>query len=237
MKRPQGFSMVEVLLALAIGGLVLMAASGLLVTISQAWANRPATRDAFDAHVNGVAHFLTAMLEEATIPDLPSQNNKAVGLGRPVGFSDSDDPLIRFYLREAPPLFFWPHGPATRVHSFLHLDDRDGLTLLWFTELQELEKNEKGEREPEDANDLCRTLISPFCSELYYCYYGDEDASPDDIKDWEIKDELEENLQSGKFRLPAFVKLVFRWDEEDLERTVTLAIDRPAPSGVEEEPK
>ena len=44
----------------------LMAASALLVTISQAWANRPATRDAFDAHVNGVAHFLTAMLEEAT---------------------------------------------------------------------------------------------------------------------------------------------------------------------------
>ena len=40
MKRIQGFSMVEVLLALAIGGLVLMAASALLVTISQAWANR-----------------------------------------------------------------------------------------------------------------------------------------------------------------------------------------------------
>jgi len=41
----KGFSLVEVLLALAIGGLVLMAASSLLVTISQAWANRPATRD------------------------------------------------------------------------------------------------------------------------------------------------------------------------------------------------
>ena len=49
--------MVEVLLALTIGGLVLVAATALLITISQAWANRPATRDAFDAHVNGVAHF------------------------------------------------------------------------------------------------------------------------------------------------------------------------------------
>ena len=39
----RGFSMVEVLLALSIGGLVLLAASALLVTISQAWANRPAT--------------------------------------------------------------------------------------------------------------------------------------------------------------------------------------------------
>ena len=68
MRRNHGFSLVEVLLALAVGGVVLMAASSLLVTISQAWANRPATRDAFDAHVNGVAHFLTAMLEEATNP-------------------------------------------------------------------------------------------------------------------------------------------------------------------------
>ena len=58
--------LVEVLLAMAVGGIVLMAASSLLVTISQAWANRPATRDAFDAHVNGIAHFLTAMLEEAS---------------------------------------------------------------------------------------------------------------------------------------------------------------------------
>ena len=67
MKKKHGFSLVEVLLALAVGGLVLMAASSLLVTISQAWANRPATRDAFDAHVNGIAHFLTAVLEEATL--------------------------------------------------------------------------------------------------------------------------------------------------------------------------
>lgn len=237
MSMRKGFSLVEVLLALAIGGLVLMAASALLVTISQSWANRPATRDAFDAHVNGVAHFLTAILEEATAPGFVGKDNHAVGLGRPVGFSESDDPLIRFYLRAAPPLFFWPYGPATRVHAYMNLDGRDGLNLLWFSELQELEMNKKGEREPADEDDLFRTLVSPFCDEMYFCYYGEEDSGPDDIKDWEIKKDLEENLQSGKFRLPDFIKLVFKWDEEDLERTITLAIDRPAPSGVEEEPK
>ena len=65
--------MVEVLLALAIGGLVLTAATSLLITISNAWANRPATRDAFDAHVNGVANFLSAIIEEATLPTLVGQ--------------------------------------------------------------------------------------------------------------------------------------------------------------------
>ena len=75
----------EVLLALAVG-LVLMAASSLLVTISQSWANRPATRDAFDAHVNGIAHFLTAVLEEATLPKEGSDGLDVVELSRRLVF-------------------------------------------------------------------------------------------------------------------------------------------------------
>lgn len=239
MKRKNGFSLVEVLLALAIGGLILTAATSLLVTISQAWANRPATRDAFDAHVNGVANFLTAMLEEATLTDGLNSQKKAITLDRAPGFSESDDPLVRFYLREAPPLFFWPEpgSVASRVHVFLQVDDRDGLRLLWYSDLQDLEKNEKGIREPEDDDELFCTVVSPFCTEVFYCYYGDEDDTEDDLKRWEVVDELEEDIDSGDFRLPAFAKLVFKWDEENLERVVSLAIDRPIPSGIAEEPK
>ena len=126
MRRNQGFSLIEVLLALAVGGIVLMAASSLLVTISQAWANRPATRDAFDAHVNGVAHFLTAMLEEATNPKDGSKGNEAIELARPVGFSDREDPLIKFHLHEAPPLFYWPHGLANRAHTYFQFEEGEG---------------------------------------------------------------------------------------------------------------
>ena len=68
----------EVLLALSLGGLVLVGVpTSLLITISQTWANRPATRDAFDAHINGVAHFLSAIMEEASSPPL-SKNKKSV---------------------------------------------------------------------------------------------------------------------------------------------------------------
>jgi prepilin-type N-terminal cleavage/methylation domain-containing protein len=239
MKRKNGFSLVEVLLALAIGGLILTAATSLLVTISQAWANRPATRDAFDAHVNGVANFLTAMLEEATLRDGLNSQKKAITLDRAPGFSESDDPLVRFYLREAPPLFFWPEpgSVASRVHVFLQIDEREGLRLLWYSDLQDLEKNEKGIREPEDDDELFCTVVSPFCTEVFYCYYGDEDDTDNDLKRWEIVDELDEDIDSGDFRLPAFAKLVFKWDEENLERVVSLAIDRPIPSGIAEEPK
>ena len=234
--RKSGFSMIELLLAMAIGGMLLLAAVSLLVTVSQAWANRPATRDAFDAHVNGVANFLHATLEEASLPTARGKNDAIIDLQRPVGFSDSDEPLIHFYLREAPPLFVWPKGVATRVHTYLQIDEGEGLSFLWFSELQELEKNEKGKLEPEDESDLMKTPISKFCSEVFYCYYGDEDDKEGDSKEWDIKDELEENIQTGKYRIPAFIKLVFRWPEEDLERTITLAVESISPNGLQEDP-
>ena len=232
-----GFSMIEVLLALVIGGLVLTAATALLITISGAWANRPATRDAFDAHVNGVAYFLNSTIEEAVLPDVVKAGSERFDLRRPVGFSRSDDPLIHFYLKEGPPLFFWPNGPAPRIHCFFYFEEGEGLSFLWFSELQELEKNqENGLMEPEDSADLFKTMISPFCSEVFYCYYGEEGAAKDDFNEWEILDDLEENTISGKYRMPDFIKFVFTWDEEGLERTISLPIRSVYPNGIKEEP-
>tara|TARA_B100002019_G_scaffold161469_1_gene139277 strand:+ start:3319 stop:4035 length:717 start_codon:yes stop_codon:yes gene_type:complete len=237
MKRANGFSLIEVLLALAVGGIVLMAASALLVTISQAWANRPATRDAFDSHVNGIAHFLTAVLEEATKPEDNSKGTDVVELARPVGFSERDDPLIKFYLPEAPPFFFWPYGPANRVHAHLQFTEREGLFFLWYSELQEMEKDENGKLQLMEEDQLFRSLISPYFDEVFYCYYGDEEDGSDEDKNWQIVPGLEENVDNGKFRIPDFIKIVFKWEEEELERTITLAIKKPIPNGVEEEPR
>ena len=94
MRKEKGFSMIEVLLALAIGGLVLTAATSLLITISRAWAERPATRDAFDAHVNGVAHFLTAVLEEATLPTINRSGDQIIDLQTGSFFPEGSSPSI-----------------------------------------------------------------------------------------------------------------------------------------------
>ena len=228
--------MIEVLLALTIGGLVLTAATSLLITISRAWAERPATRDAFDAHINGVAHFLTAVLEEATLPATSGSGDQPIDLQRPIGYSESEDPLIHFYLREGPPLLVWPNCPASRVHCFFQFIEGEGLSILWYSELQELEKNDQGNMELEDEDELFKTSISLFCTEVFYCYYGDDNEGDDDLKEWEIVDDLEEDIRSGKYRTPDFMKLVFSWEDEDLERTITLPIRRISPTGIEEEP-
>lgn len=237
--KNRGFTMVEVLLALTIGGLVLVAATALLITISQAWANRPATRDAFDAHVNGVAHFLAALLDDASLPDQPNSKDEGeiVDLKNPIGFSDIDDPLVSFFLKEAPPLLFNPHGKSVKVRAYLYPEEGDALSLLWFSELQELEKDEKGNLQPVEEEALMKTMISPFCKEVYYCYYGEEDDEEDDIKTWEISSDLLESEKKDGFRIPEFMKLVFSWDDEDLERIISLPIKRLSSSGIEPEPQ
>ena len=90
--------------------------------------------------------------------------------------------------------------------------------------------------EPEDEDELFKTTISPLCEEIYYCYYGEEDDGPDDIKEWDHSVDLrEKENQEGKYRLPAFVKLVFRGEGKDLDRTITIPIERLSPSGLKED--
>ena len=59
--------MLEVLVALAIGGLLLVSSTDLLVSISKRWVEGPSSKDAFDAHVNGVSRFLVAVMELSLI--------------------------------------------------------------------------------------------------------------------------------------------------------------------------
>ena len=229
----RGFTMLEVLLTLAIGGVIMTAASLLMVTIFRVWTSGPSEKDAFAAHVDGVGRFLDQVLRESTLAPGETGQGEPVFLGRPPGFSELDDPLIAFYLREAPPLLVWPGGLATRVRGYLYFEEDEGLFMLWYSDLQEMERGEDGKLTLEDEEDLFKTPVSEFCEEVLYCYYGEEGADADDLKEWEEKDDLEENVKSDRHRLPDFVKLVFRSRvDEDLERVLTIPVKRISPNGL-----
>ena len=200
----RGFTLVEVLLALAISGLLLTAATSLLITLSRAWAERPATRDAFDAHVDGVARFFVSIMDKATMAPGSENAKSPIFLDRPVDFSDVEDPLISFFVREAPPVLVWPHGLAPRVHCYIYFEDGDGLSLLWYSDLQEMEKGESGKAELESEDDLFKTPISKFCQEIEYCYYDKEEEK------WDEEDRLQEDNENDQHNLPDFIRLVFR---------------------------
>ena len=54
----------------------------------------------------------------------------------------------------------------------------------------------------------CGRRLSVASATKFLLLLWEEDDREGDIKTWEIKDSLEENIQTGKFRIPAFIKLV-----------------------------
>lgn len=231
-RNKTGFTLIEVLLALAIASLVLIAATSLLVTLSRAWAERPAAREAFDAHVNGVARFLTSTLAKAVpSPLLPKE--PAIRLDHPIGHDEIEAPLISFSLKEAPPVLYWPREATAGVTCFLFFEEDEGLSVLWFSNLQEMEPGDKGNLVLKEEDELFKTLLSPLVARISYCYYGEEEDPPEAEKEWREEDELEENLAADKYRMPSFVKLFFEHD--DAYRTITIPIEKPSPNGIRAE--
>lgn len=226
--------MIEVLLALAIAALLLLACTSLLITLSRAWVERPAARQAFDAHVNGVAHFLTATLAKG-VPSPLSPDDPAMRLAVPVG-DISDDARITFSLKDAPPILHWPREATAGVTCHLYFEESAGLSILWYSNLQEMKLSPEGKKILEDEDALMKTMLSPIVVKMTYCYYGEEDDPPDyEDKEWFEEDELREDpdVSSDKRVLPAFIKLYF--EHEDAEKIINVPIEKPSPNGLSAE--
>ena len=125
------------------------------------------------------------------------------------GFASFRDPLIHFKLREKPPLLVSAgNAPALGVEIFLYFKPEEGLSLLWYSVLQE---------KAEDERDLRRTQISPYVGAIRYIYWDER------FKRWEEKTEPLEGDQD-EFLLPRFLKLIFLYEGVTKERTLALPV-------------
>lgn len=198
----KGLTLVEILVAIAIMGTFMTLLSFHLVALSNLWLNRT-DGDFFDQHVDGVVMFLNNALEASEtsteVGAESSENSQPVEWARPPGRSEFDDPLLHFRQREAPALFVREGLSLPSIMAYIHFDERDGLSILWYSALDA--------EEVEAERDLRRTPISAFVSKIEYAYYDMEDD------EWELTgDPLEEDDET--FRLPHFLKLTFSHPEE-----------------------
>ena len=132
-----------------------------------------------------------------------------IGWAQPPGFAGYRDPLINFKLREQPPLLVnTDNAPVTGIDAFLYFDRDEGLSLLWYSLLQE---------EVESENDLRRTPISPYVTEMRYIYWDER------FERWEEESEPQEG-EADEYLLPRFVKLIFEKDEIIKERTISIPV-------------
>jgi prepilin-type N-terminal cleavage/methylation domain-containing protein len=136
--------------------------------------------------------------------------DEPVGWARPPGFSDNKEPLLNFKLTTAPTLLVGlENAPLLGLDAFLYFDDSEGLSLLWYSTLQE---------DAEDINDLRRTVISPMVTKIQYVYWDER------FEKWETEDEPMEGDGDDQYLLPRFLILTFEYEGETQERTLTIPV-------------
>lgn len=129
---------------------------------------------------------------------------------KPPGFADYQDPLLHFTLKDTPPLLVQTeNAPVVSVEAYLYFKQDEGLSLLWYTPLQE---------DSEDIGDLKRTPISDLINKIEYVYWDES------FERWETETEALEGDGDDEFTLPRFLKLTFEYEGETKERTITIPV-------------
>lgn len=137
-------------------------------------------------------------------------SEEPVGWSKPPGYADYQDPLLHFALKDTPPLLIQTgDAPVIGIEAFIHFERDEGLSLLWFTPLQE---------ESEDINDLRRTPISDLITQVEYIYWDER------FEKWETETEPKEGEGDEQFILPRFLKLTFEYQGETKVRTLTIPV-------------
>jgi prepilin-type N-terminal cleavage/methylation domain-containing protein len=214
--RAGGFTLLEVLLAVALGALLIVAANTFVLSMSELWGRGSEVR-LFDQHVRGVTRFVENLQRQAVVPEeVLAQGNATtlVRFGTPAGYDGLDTPLLTFEVPQAPGACVWPGPPLPAVVCAWQVTADEGLTLLWQSRLEE----GFGETRPR------KTLVSPFVTAIAYEYF-DADSEAWSREGRPLAD------APGQYRVPARVRLTFEYDGMTREVSVELpAVSGGAPS-------
>ena len=194
-KETAGFTLLEVLMALTLSAVLLVAALAHIISLANIWAVSDSD-DFFRQHVDGVTLFLSNSFARSEGMENEEEGEPVVW-GRPPGYTEFDPPLLTFSLKESPPLLVWEERTLPGITAHLFHNTRGELTLIWHSRHSDLE----------EEDEVRQTQISTFVKKIEYCYYDTEG------KQWEMFDRPEED-RDGQYLLPDFIKLHFQYEEE-----------------------
>lgn len=206
-KNRAGFTLLEVLLSVALGAFIMTAITAFLFSMAELWGHG-ANERLFQKHARGVARFLENGFQKAN-----SQYDSVEGGSAPVFWMnwEGDDTekisYLSFELEEAPGALIWPDDPLPHVVCSLQLDPTEGLFLLWRSRLEETF----------DEDPPRRTMVSPFVKAISYHYIDYEEENPE----WEILDTPDQEAD-GTYVMPARIEIVFRFKDEEVKRQLVL---------------
>jgi prepilin-type N-terminal cleavage/methylation domain-containing protein len=204
-KLHRGFSLLEMLVSLALLGILMVTLNTFLFSMSELWGGGRDQR-LFDQHARAATALVRRAFSEATL---------APG-GSGVALKDVDDgagttaPRLSFLLPDAGRLADWPEAPLPDVDFNVFVEEGRGLVFQWRSRL-ELER---------DLTDRHETVISPFVTGLRFEYFDPE------LREWTVEDEPVQEPASTAWRKPARVHLVFERGALKATKVIDLPIKR-----------
>ena len=203
-RRPAGFTLLEILLALSLVGLVLVSMNTFVFSMGELWGKNTDLR-LFDQHTRAVTRFLEHELRSAAFPPAGKADADAITAGEVRAQNGVSDNLITFELPEGSRLLTWPDRPLPEVVCSLQFREREGLILLWHSRLEK--------RFAEDAPR--ETLITPLVSGMSYEYYDPA------FKNWKSETQLRRDNENRALP-PQRIKLTFTYGKLERENVIAL---------------
>ena len=203
-----GFTLLEILLALALVALLLVSLNTFIFSMGELWGQNADVR-LFERHTGAVTRFLEHELRAAVLPPAARANSTPVALQEVTPQGGITDKLLTFELPAGSRLISWPDRPLPEVVCSLQAREGQGLILLWHSRL---EKNF-------DTDPPRETIVTPLCTALAYDYF---DA---DFNRWSTETALKLD-PSGNPMPPQRLRLKFTYAKLTRETVVTL----PAPT-------
>jgi prepilin-type N-terminal cleavage/methylation domain-containing protein len=206
--RTRGFTLIEVVLSIALASLVLVGLNTFVFSMGELWGKNTDVR-LFDQHVRAVTRFLQGEVRRASLPPAAVPNSTPVGVSPVTPSGGSQDNLITFVELSGSRIFKWPESTLPEVTCSLQVRRGQGLFMLWHSDLE----NHFNDDPPRE------TLVSPLVTGLSYDYY-DKDFSK-----WTTEISLRSD-KGGNPVAPQRLRVTFSYDR--MTRVTFVTVPAPA---------
>ncbi len=208
-RRRSAFTLIEILLAVALLGGLLLALNLFIFSMGEIWGQGREQR-LFNEHVRAVTRHVEKLIRTAALASPVLAGTQAGFTVEEIRGGSGREPLLTFELPTGDRVLAWPESPLPNVVCSLSAAPGEGLVIAWHARI-ELRFLEDPPR---------RTVLSPLVTALTYDYYQPE------FRSW--KNELKpERDRVGEWSLPARLRLRFAYGKMTTETTVLL----PSSSG------
>ncbi len=198
------FTLIEILLAVALLGGLLLALNLFIFSMGEIWGQGREQR-LFNEHVRAVTRHVEKLLRTAALaPPVLAGTQAGLTVEEIRGVSGRE-PLLTFELPTGDRVLTWPEAPLPNVVCSLSAAPGEGLVIAWHARI-ELRFLEDPPR---------RTVLSPLVTGLSYDYYQP------DFRSWKNELKLQRD-GTGEWPLPARLRLRFGYGSMTTETTVLL---------------